>query len=73
MPTTRVADHLESLLLDIQYASEDIAKCAADPEASADEVERVLLQALETARGVLEGALSHAERNGVPRLAIDAA
>jgi len=73
MSTTIVADHLESVLLEIQYASENIANCAADPDASPDEVEQSLLQALETARRVLEGALSHAERNGMPKLAIDAA
>ena len=42
--------------LEIQYASQNIANCAANPDASPDEVQQSLLQALETARRVLEGA-----------------
>jgi len=73
MSTTIVADHLESVLLEIEYASKDIADCAAKPGASRDEVEQTLLQALETARRILEGALNHAQQNGVSKLSIDAA
>lgn len=71
--STIVADHVESLLLEIEYASNDIANCAARPDATQDEVEQTLLQALETARRVLAGALNHAQQHGVPNLAIDAA
>ncbi len=73
MARTIVADHLEQLLLEIEYAAQDIADCAAKADASADEVEQSLLQALQTARRVLETALDHAQKNGVPKLAIDAA
>jgi len=73
MSTTVIADHLESVLLELEYASQDIASCSANLQAPSSEVERSLLQALETARLVLENALSHAQQNGVPKLAIDAA
>lgn len=71
MSTTLIADHIESLLLEMDFASRDIESCA--PHASADEVEGILLQALETARRALEEALDHAQENGVPKLSIEAA
>lgn len=73
MGTTIVADYLESVLLEIQYASDDIVNRAADPDASENDVEQSLLRALETARKVLEEALGVAQMNGVPKLAIEAA
>lgn len=44
MTTTLVADHLESVLLEIQFASQDIARRAADPESSSYDVEKALLR-----------------------------
>ncbi|MCW2284311.1 hypothetical protein M2323_002140 [Rhodoblastus acidophilus] len=73
MSKTIVADHLESLLHEIEYAAKDIANCAAAPGMPPDEVERSLMQALATAKRVLETALEHAQDNGVPKLSIDAA
>lgn len=73
MAATIVADHLESLLLEIDYASRGIASHAGRADASPDEVERSLIQALETARRVVESALDRAHEIGVPKLAIDAA
>ena len=73
MSTTLIADHLESVLLEIDYASEGIANCAADPTVTPCEVEQSLMQALETARRVLESALLRAQQHGVPKLEIDAA
>ncbi len=72
MAATIVADYIESVLLEIEHASRDLADSAAKADSSPDEVEQALLQALETARRVLEGALDHAQKNGVPKLAIDA-
>lgn len=73
MSKTLVADHLESLLLEIEYASQNIANCAGRADASPSEVDEALVQALETARRTLESALNFADKNGVPRLSIDAA
>jgi hypothetical protein len=73
MLPTIVADHLESVLFEIENASKDIEASAAHFESTPDEIGRFLLQALETARQVLESALNRAEQDGLPRLAIDAA
>ncbi|MDR3448866.1 MAG: hypothetical protein P4M15_03815 [Alphaproteobacteria bacterium] len=73
MSTAIVADHLESVLHEIEYARSNIEKCAANPGVLAGEIEQSLVEALEAAHRILEGALSHAQQNGVPRLTIDAA
>jgi hypothetical protein len=70
MPSTLAADRLEYVIAEMRDAIGDIERRAADWRGSPGDLNEALLQALKTARKLLEDAQDGAEQEGVPRLAV---